>query len=248
VLSPIVGMRNACKRDCDSTKSLQKAQRAQELDPLSPDIISELANVHFIAGQYDESIVQFQKTLDLNPNIPVLRAMLGLAYAMKGMYPKALVEYDKSSDQDKVTAAGNQFVAGMLGWVYAVSGRRTAALKIAREFKDLSAHAHVDFYWPGVIYVGLGDKDEAFRLLEKGYQEHGSAMLYLAGDPVLVRAALRLALQRPAAPDGTSAARVMMTSLRGLSANLPLSRYARFARDPGGILRGPLIDCRRTYF
>ena len=73
--------------------------------------------------------------------------MLGLAYAMKGMYPKAHVEYDKSSDQDKVTAAGNQFVAGMLGWVYAVSGRRTAALKIAREFKDLSAHAYVDFYW-----------------------------------------------------------------------------------------------------
>ncbi len=164
-------------------ESIAEAQRAQELDPLSPDIVSELGNVHFIAGQYDESIAQFQKALDLNPNIPVLRAMLGLAYAKKRMYPQALAEYDKISDQDKVTAAGNQFVAGMLGWVYAVSGRRTAALKIAQEFKDLSVHAYVDFYWPAVIYAGLGDKDEAFRLLEKGYQEHGTAMLYLAVDP-----------------------------------------------------------------
>ena len=142
-------------------ESIAEAQRAQELDPLSPDIASELGNVHFIAGQYDESIAQFQKALDLNPNIPVLRAMLALAYAMKRMYPQAIAEYDKISDQDKVTAAGNQFVAGMLGWVYAVSGRRTDALKIAQEFKDLSAHAYVDFYWPSVIYAGLGDKDEA---------------------------------------------------------------------------------------
>jgi hypothetical protein len=102
---------------------------------------------------------------------------------MKRMYPQAFAEYDKISEQDKVTAAGNQFVAGMFGWVYAVSGRRTDALRIAQEFKDLSAHAYGDFYWPGVIYAGLGDKDEAFRSLEKGYQEHAAGMLYLAVDP-----------------------------------------------------------------
>jgi hypothetical protein len=102
---------------------------------------------------------------------------------MKRMYPHALAEFDKISDQDKATAAGNQFVAGMLGWVYAVSGRGADALKIVQEFKDLSAQAYVDFYWSGVIYAGLGDKDEAFRFLEKGYQEHGTAILYLAADP-----------------------------------------------------------------
>jgi hypothetical protein len=33
------------------------------------------------------------------------------------------------------------------------------------------------------IYAGLGEKDEAFRLLEKGYREHSGAMPYLAVDP-----------------------------------------------------------------
>jgi tetratricopeptide (TPR) repeat protein len=102
---------------------------------------------------------------------------------MKRMYPRALAEYDKIADLDKVTAAGNQFAAGMLGWIYAVSGRRTDALKIAREFKDLSAHTYVDFYWSGVIYAGLSGKDEAFRLLEKSYQEHAATLPYLAVDP-----------------------------------------------------------------
>jgi TolB-like protein/Tfp pilus assembly protein PilF len=164
-------------------ESIAEAQRAQELDPLSPDIVSVLGIVYFMGRQYDESIAQFQKALDLNPNIPVVRATLGLAYAMKRMYPQALAEYDKIPDQDKVTAAGNQFVAGTLGWVYAVSGRRTDALKIAQEFKDLSTHAYVDFYWSAVVYAGLGDKDEAFRLLEKSYQEHSAGMPYLAVDP-----------------------------------------------------------------
>jgi tetratricopeptide (TPR) repeat protein len=136
-----------------------------------------------MARRYDESIAQFQKALDLNPNLPVLRAMLAMAYTLKRMYPDALAEYDKIADQDKVTGAGNQMVAGMLGWVYAVSGRRTDALKIAQEFKDLSAHAYVDFYWSGVIFAGLGDKDEAFRLLEKSYQEHAATLPYLAVDP-----------------------------------------------------------------
>jgi tetratricopeptide (TPR) repeat protein len=157
-------------------ESVAEAQRAQELDPLSPDIVSGLGVVHYLARQYDESIAENQKALDLNPNIPVVRATLGLAYAMKRMYPQASAEYEKIPDQDKVTAAGNQFVAGTLGWLNAVSGRRTDALKIAEEFKDLSAHAYVDFYWSGVIYAGLGDKDEAFRLLEKSYQEHSAAL------------------------------------------------------------------------
>jgi tetratricopeptide (TPR) repeat protein len=112
-----------------------------------------------------------------------VHATLAIAYAMKHMYPQAFAEYDNIADQDKVTAAENQFVAAVLGWLYAVSGRRTEALKIALEFKDLSAHSYVDFYWSGVIYAGLGDTDAAFRSLEKSYQQHAATMPYLAIDP-----------------------------------------------------------------
>jgi tetratricopeptide (TPR) repeat protein len=187
-LNPNSALSHARYGECLKTRlrfneSIAEAQRALELDPLSPDTFSQLGNFHLMTRRYDESIAQFQKALDLNPNLPVVRAMLATAYTMKRMYPQALAEYDKIADQDKVTAAGNQFAAGMLGWIYAVSGRRTDALKIAQEFKDLSAHTYVDFYWSGVIYAGLGDKDDAFRLLEKSYQEHAATLPYLAVDP-----------------------------------------------------------------
>ena len=163
-------------------ESMAEAQRAQELDPLSPEIVSGLGLVYLSTRRYDESIAQFQKALDLYPNAAVIRASLAWAYAMKRMYPQALAEFDKIADQDKAVAAENQFVASGLGWVYAVSGRRADALKIAREFRDLSSHAYVDFYLFAGIYAGLADKDEAFRLLEKGYEEHSASMLYLAVD------------------------------------------------------------------
>ena len=34
-----------------------------------------------------------------------------------------------------------------------------------------------------MIYAGLGDKDEVFRWLEKGYEQRSSGMPYLTADP-----------------------------------------------------------------
>ena len=105
-----------------------------------------------------------------------------------GMPPKAA---DVRSQQlallagmihDKAVAPENQFVAGELGWVYAVSGRRADALRIAQQFRDLSSHAYVDSYQFAQVYAGLGEKDEAFRLLERGYKERSAGMVYLAQD------------------------------------------------------------------
>jgi len=133
--------------------------------------------------RYDEAISKYQKTLDLYPNTSWIRAQLAWAYALKHMYPEALAEYDKIADQDKAVAAETQLVADGLGWVYAVSGRRTDALTIVRKFSDLSSRVYVDFYQLATIYAGLGDKDEGFRMLEKGYEQHSASMPYLTVDP-----------------------------------------------------------------
>ena len=163
-------------------ESMAEAQRAQELDPLSPDIVANLGFLYLFTRRYDESIAQFHKALELNPDVAPIRTGLPSAYAMKRMYPQAVGEYGKIPDQDKAVASENQFVASFRGWVYAVSGRRTDALKIAQEFRDLSSHSYVDFYLVAGIYAGLGDKNEAFRLLEKGYEQHSAAMTYLGID------------------------------------------------------------------
>jgi eukaryotic-like serine/threonine-protein kinase len=164
-------------------QSIAEGKQAQQLDPLSPDILTNLGFTLVMMQHYDESIAQFRKVLDLKSNVPVVHAFTAVAFAMKGMHRQALAEYDQISDQDKAVSSETQLIADTLGWIYAVSGRRADALKIAEEFRQLSTHAYVDFYQLATIYAGLGEKDEAFRLLEKGYKEHSGAMPYLAVDP-----------------------------------------------------------------
>jgi tetratricopeptide (TPR) repeat protein len=164
------------------SESMAEALKAQELDPLSPEIVSQVGSVYFFMRRYDDAIAQYQKALELNTSLAGVRAFLAWSYAMKHEYAKALTEYEKIADQDKSVAPENQIVASRLGWIYAVSGRRGDALKIADEFRDLSSRSYVDFYFLAGIYAGLNDKDETFRLLQKGYEEHSAGMLYLAID------------------------------------------------------------------
>jgi serine/threonine protein kinase/tetratricopeptide (TPR) repeat protein len=164
-------------------EGIAEMKRSQELDPISTQTLGGIGHTYLLMRRFDESIPHFQKTLDLYPNAAFIRAQLAWAYTMKRMYPQALAEYDKIAEPDKAVEAENQLVADGLGWVYAVSGRRADALKIAKEVEELSSHAYVDFYQLATIYAGLGKKDEAFRLLEKGYQQHSAGMAYLAIDP-----------------------------------------------------------------
>ena len=57
-----------------------------------------------------------------------------------------------------------------LGHAYAVSGNRAGAQKVLDQLKELSAHGWVAPYNAAVIYAGLGEKDQAFALLEQAYK------------------------------------------------------------------------------
>jgi serine/threonine protein kinase/Tfp pilus assembly protein PilF len=187
-LSPNSAISHHRYSECLLTRSqfdegISEIKRAQELDPVSTQTIGGLGHAYLVMHRYDESIPHFQKALDLYPNAAFIRAELAWSYAAKGMYPQALAEYDKIPEADKAVAAETQLVADGLGWVYAVSGKRSDALKVAKEVEELSSHSYVDFYQLATIYASLREKDEAFRLLEKGYEERSAGMLYLAVDP-----------------------------------------------------------------
>jgi eukaryotic-like serine/threonine-protein kinase len=164
-------------------ESIAEARRAQELDPISPRMTVALGYTYLLARRYDDAIAQSRKALELDANASVAHANLAWAYVGKGLYGQAIAEHEKLGERANAVTSENQVVASSLGWVYAVSGRRSDALRIAEEFKDLSLHAYVDSYSIAMIYAGLGEKNRAFQWLEKAYEEHSSNMPFLAADP-----------------------------------------------------------------
>ena len=70
-----------------------------------------------------------------------------------------------------------------LGHAYALLGNRTEAQKVLDQLKELSAPSYVAPYNFAVIYAGLGEKDRAFALLNRGYADRSYYLaVYLTTD------------------------------------------------------------------
>jgi hypothetical protein len=78
------------------------------------------------------------------------------------MYPEALAETRTAMGLREGCAA-----KGYLGLWLAKSGKRDEAVKLLGELKQESARNYVQSYTFALIYIGLGDKEEALNYLEK---------------------------------------------------------------------------------
>ena len=107
--------------------------------------------------------------------------MLGWTYACQGAYEQAIKEHEKigPSELSPVTEE-NQFFAAGLGWIYGLAGRRNDALRVLAQFEELEKNSFGDQYNIATIY--LGDNDQAFRTLDRGFLHSGS-IVFLKGDP-----------------------------------------------------------------
>ena len=161
-----------------SHPNIAQSNRAIDIDPLSLRTNANLAWDLFFARRYDEAIGQSLKVIDMEPKFWLAHMYLGLAYEQKGKFPEAAAELEKARQ-----LSDSPLVLGMLGGVYAVSGRRAEAMKVLEELRDQAKQRFVCPYETATVYVGLGETDEAFKWLERGYQDRSRCMVWLKVDP-----------------------------------------------------------------
>jgi eukaryotic-like serine/threonine-protein kinase len=142
--------------------SVAEMRRAEELDPLSPIIGTNLADMLVYARKYDEAIAQYKRILVRNPNFEYAHVALGRAYGSAGKYPEAIAEVRRALELNMGSST-----KGYLGLWLARSGRRDEASKLLSELKQEATRNYVQGYTFAIIYIGLGDKQEALNWLEK---------------------------------------------------------------------------------
>lgn len=150
--------------------AIAEGKRAVELDPLSLVINADLGMTYYFARRYDEAIAQHRKTLEMDPGFYFARFGLGEALAAKGALGEAISEYQKARALND-----DPYVLALLGNAYARSGKRTEALKILDQLKELSGQRYVNAYSFALVYLGLGDKEEALRWLDQSYQDRAGS-------------------------------------------------------------------------
>lgn len=159
---------------------LAELRRAEELDPLSLIIGKNLGDALVLARRYDEAIAQYKRTLVLNPNFASAHQWLGRAYGSKGMYPEAISETRAAMElNNRSTPKGD------LGLWLARSGKREEAVKLLSELKQEAAAGYVQSYSIAIIYIGLGNREEALNWLEKHMSAHSETASEYAVAPEL---------------------------------------------------------------
>jgi DNA-binding winged helix-turn-helix (wHTH) protein/TolB-like protein len=159
-------------------EAIAEARRAQELEPLSFISNSHIGWILYFAGRYDEAIEHCKKLLDVDPNFFPARRYLGLVYEQKGMYKEAIAEF-----QQAAKLSGSPLMMSLLAHAYAVSGNRAEAQRLLVELGQ-QKQRYVSPYTVATIYAGLGEKDQAFKWLEKAFEERDIWLMNLRVDPL----------------------------------------------------------------
>ena len=149
---------------------------------MSPFVSTWAGAAYFYAGRVEEAVSACQKALELAPGYWDASVVLTRVYVAKGKYTQAIVELQKALTLNP----REPFVLGALAHAYARAGRREEALKLVGELKRIETErGQIPLFAIVWAYAGLGDKEQAFAWLEKGYQERRDRMVQLNVDPLL---------------------------------------------------------------
>ena len=157
-------------------ESLTQSKRALELSPFDILFNIHLSWHYLYARQYDQALDQIEKTIEMDKNFAQAYPWLGLIQEQKGRYPEAIAAFQKAIN---LFPGGSSIAEAELAHTYAVSGNREAAQKIIAELQELAKTKYVSSFQIAAIYAGLGEKDQAFALLEKAYEERSDGLVNL---------------------------------------------------------------------
>ena len=151
-------------------EAIAELQCARALDPLSTQVGNLLGRVYVNARRPDDAIRSLQETLELNPQSDLAYQQLGHAYLQKGMHREAVAALRQAAGLSGARDTAH------LAYALAVAGDHVEARRIVRELCDPASHATILPFHIAMAHAGLGDVDEAFRWLERGYAERAAFM------------------------------------------------------------------------
>ncbi len=159
-------------------RALEAAARALELDPLSLNTNFAIAWVLVFAGEYNRAVDLSLKTLELYPDSYFAQQTLGWGYIGLSDYAGAAKAFQKAVD-----LAPDPYAVSSLAYAFARTGRRATAEAMLGELLKRSETEIVPEICLALLYGGLGDRDRAFDLLEKCYQDRHPQLFWLPLQP-----------------------------------------------------------------
>jgi tetratricopeptide (TPR) repeat protein len=153
-------------------------QRARAADLLQPPLAFVETIVRLYRREYGPAIEHGQESLELHPASPFGRVHYAEALEHSGRRDEAAAEYRNASalapDAPWIRAQEARFLAKI--------GRSAEAQEILKELERTRETEYVDAYHLALLLDALGKRDEAFRELDRAYEECSHMMLLMEQD------------------------------------------------------------------
>ena len=150
-------------------ESLQELQKAQQLDPLSLAINSNVGRVLYFNRQFEAAIVQLKGTVDLDPDFWGAHYKLAEAYEGASRYQDAVSEYEKAFE-----LSGDKDLAEAMRAGFAKSGYRGAMEAWLQNLQEKARQGEPVAFGLAMVYASLGNNDQAFNYLGQALKERTS--------------------------------------------------------------------------
>jgi tetratricopeptide (TPR) repeat protein len=158
-------------------EALRESERARQLDPLSLIIAVDNGAILYFSRQYDEAIQKLRGVKEMEPDFPRIHIVV-FAYIEKGMYAEALAD-----TKNWLEPGSSPWYWSMQAYVYGRAGQQSEAQRALDKLLELNRRQQID---PSALiqaYIGIGNKDKAFNLLENAYSQH-STLTTIKVDPI----------------------------------------------------------------
>jgi tetratricopeptide (TPR) repeat protein len=144
-------------------EAIGEFRRAYDLDPLVPRGQGDLVWLLFESRRYSEATEEASK--ELEDDSP----FLSLSYAELGRHDEALAVADRAA---KNTTA--PILRAQIASAYAMAGNTKRSRELLATIMKQAGKRYVCGVNMGAVYSVLGEKDQAFAWLERGYRDRST--------------------------------------------------------------------------
>jgi tetratricopeptide (TPR) repeat protein len=165
-----------------TNKAVEIMEEAEQIDPLSPQVMLALGNMYAFAKRYDDGITQSEKMLALQPEMRSAIELKAWCTGMAGNWEQALILFKELHELT------NHPLKGIMGLAFAYGklGRHEEAIDLISrmEQRQLQEPGSVIDMELACAWFGMGDIDKSFYYLDQCVDKKVGPVSYFLEYPV----------------------------------------------------------------
>ncbi|HYR24095.1 MAG TPA: tetratricopeptide repeat protein [Chthoniobacterales bacterium] len=162
-------------------EAIAEGMRSTELDPLSAINLIDLGVTYMYAHRLKEAEAEFKKALEIDSAFAYAHWMYGVMLQVSGDLDGARAQYATARARENDAQA-----IALRAQLGAKMGRHEDAVRALSTLEELAKHQYVEAYYRALLYISLGQKDQALAALEQSYAERdGDDIGVIKVDPLL---------------------------------------------------------------